>query len=632
MGIENRNDVKQKASRGNVKGNRAASMAGRHLLMLLPLAPALPGVAWAQAAPPAMFRGGPEHRGVYAASGGTAFAGLVWRVQTAGPVRSSPTVAGDAVYVGSDDGTLYALDRRTGTVRWRRAFAGGVSSTPAAAAGLVFVATTDQCVALDGRDGAERWRVPFGRELGFPWGHESGDRYRSSPVVAGDALVIGAGDGVLRAVDAATGAIRWTHDLGAVIRSSPAVADGIVFVGAADGSVYAVDLATGRRRWRFDTEGRALQSANFGFDRRTVQSSPAVADGRVFIGARDGFFYAIDAVSGKQLWRGDHKVSWINASPAVQGDLTIVGSSDGRFVQAVDVASGSERWRAATGGIVWGSAAVAGGVAYVGDGTGTLYALDVTTGTERWQWRAGGGLFSSPVLADSTIYVGSDDGGVYAIALTAGPALRRAVFWDSTLVAQAFFRGHDPVRRWLADHGYAVLGAFGLAAWLENRVSDGAPSVLVSALDVLPSDVAAPLRRYLDAGGKVVWLGTPPLLWPRRADGSLSLADVDRAATERLLGVRHERGNFDPHGAVPTEAGRQWGLESWWIANWGADPASVTTVLARDDEGLAAAWVRRYVDRPGTGFVRLYGVDWGAAAGRSPSPLSVQIAAELFPR
>lgn len=406
----------------------------------------------------------------------------------------------------------------------------------------------------------------------------------------------------------------------------------------ADGSLYALSLADGTERWRFDTEGRGLNSANFGFDRRTIQSSPAVADGRVFVGARDGFFYAIDAATGRELWRVDHKVSWVNTSPAVTAGVAIDGSSDGRFVQAVDVTSGVERWRAGTDGIVWSSPAVAGSMVYAGDGTGALYAIDRASGAVAWKWRATGGLFASPVIADSTLYIGSDDGGVYAVALTAGPALRRAVFWDSTLAPRGFFRGHEVVRRRLEEYGYEPLDAPKVERWMADRLADREPSVVVFALDVLPRALAAPspesgpLRRYLESGGKVVWLGVPPLLWPRRPDGGLALADVDRAATRRLLGVAHERTNFDPHGAIATAAGGRWGLEQWWITNWSADPETVSEVLAMDDDRLAAAWVRNYGGRPGSGFVRLYGVDWGGGAGRTPPMVSVPVAAELFPR
>ncbi|MBL0180280.1 MAG: PQQ-binding-like beta-propeller repeat protein [Gemmatimonadetes bacterium] len=579
----------------------------------------------------AMFRGDAAHGGRYADPGAAAYGGLRWRFQTDGPVRSSPAVTTTTVYIGSNDGHLYALDRQSGTLRWKSPALGQLSSSPAVAGGVVVITTPTDTRAFNARNGAQRWRVAHGPALPFPWGHESGDRYVGSPVISNDVVVVGGGDGVVRALTLTTGAVRWSTPLNTRLRSTPAIADGRVVVGGVDGSLYALALTTGATLWRFRTVGDTLHSENFGFDRRTIQSSPAIQDGLVIVGARDGFGYAVSLRDGVERWRVDHKVSWINASAALADGMAIWGSSDGHFMQAVELSTGKERWRAPSENIVWGSAAVAGGMVFVGEGSGLLHALDLKSGAERWRWRAGGGLFSSPVVADSTLYLGSDDGGVYAVALTAGPPLQRAVFWDSSLVASTFFRGHEPVRHWLRDHGYAMLDANGLTRWLDGQAT-GAPSVIVFAMDALPSGAAPALRRYLDQGGKVVWLGVPPTLWPRGADGGLELKDVDRESATRLLGVGFEQGNFDPHGATSTAAGLRWGLTRWHVSNWGADPKTVTDVLAMDDEGLAASWVRRFSGRPGSGFVRLFGVDWGGVSGVAPSALAVQVAAEYFPR
>ncbi len=579
----------------------------------------------------AMFRGDAAHSGNYPAPTGTAFGGLRWRFQTDGPVRSSPAVTATTVFIGSNDGHLYAIDRQSGTLRWKTAALGQLSASPAVAGGGVVISTPTDTRAFDVRSGAQRWRVPHGPTLPFPWGHESGDRYVGSPVISNNVVVVGGGDGVVRALTLATGAVRWSTPLNTRLRSTPAIADGRIVVGGVDGSLYALALTTGATLWRFRTVGDTLHSEKFGFDRRTVQSSPAIQDGLVVVGARDGFGYAVSLRDGVERWRVDHQVSWINASAALADGMAIWGSSDGHFVQAVELATGKKRWRAPSENIVWGSAAVAGGMVFVGEGSGLLHALDLKSGAERWRWRAGGGLFSSPVVADSTLYLGGDDGGVYAVALTAGPTLQRAVFWDSSLVASTFFRGHEAVRNWLRDHGYTTLDADGLTKWLDAQAS-GAPSVVVFAMDALPAGAAPALRRYLDQGGKVVWLGVPPALWPRMADGGLDLKDVDRGAATRLLGVSFAQGNFDPHGATTTAAGARWGLTRWHVSNWGADPASVTEVLATDDEGLAASWVRRFGGRPGSGFVRLFGVDWGGVSGVAPSALAVQVAAEYFPR
>jgi hypothetical protein len=449
-------------------------------------------------------------------------------------------------------------------------------------------------------------------------------------------VLFGSGDGHLYAVDAATGAARWRVATGGRVRSSPAVAGGRVFVGSMDGTLYAVGLRTGRLVWQFDTEGHTLESAKFGFDRRTIQSSPAVVDGRVFVGARDGHLYALDAGTGRLLWKVDHDRSWVITSPAVAGGLVYAGSSDARFVQAVDVATGRERWRFTSERPVWSSPAVAGNLLYVGDGSGTIYAVNRRTGAEQWRYRSGRRIYSSPVPADGMLYVGNADGGAYALR-GADTQLRRAVFWDSADVRGAWLSGHEQLRDYLSGHAYQVLDAAVLPRFLGERIKDHAPSVVVFALDHLPTTVAPTaadtvlFRRYLAGGGKVVWLGVPPLIWPKDPEtGDADYAQIDREAGARLLGVDFTRSNFDAYGNRVTPEGSRWGLSGWWESNWSVDPREVTTVLALDDNGLAGAWVKGYGGPPGTGFVRIYGGGWN---GGSPTPnyAGIQAVAEYFP-
>jgi hypothetical protein len=162
--------------------------------------------------------------------------------------------------------------------------------------------------------------------------------------------------------------------------------------------------------------------------------------------------------------------------------------------------------------------------------------------------------------------------------------------------------------------------------------------VVVFSMDHVPTAVAPVaadtvlFRRYLNAGGKVVWPGIPPLIWPRDpiTGESAEYIGIDRAGTARLLGVDHARSNFDNYGAVVTEAGLRWGLSGWWDSNWGVDPAGVSETLALDDNGLASSWVRSYGGPPGTGFVRVYGGNW-SAGGPTASFAAVQAVAEYRP-
>ena len=582
----------------------------------------------------AMFRGDAARRGVFDGVAVPAFGGVQWRVRTGGPVRSSPAIAGGTAYVGSSDGSLYAIDAARGTVRWSRALDAPIASSPAVANGLVFVIAHDGALhALRTDDGSVAWRYRTGAPVPLTWGHESGELYDSSPVVADGLVLVGAADGRVHALRAATGAPRWTYDAGSRVYSSPAVANGTVVVGAQDGWVHAIALGDGTRRWRFASAGTGFRSADFGFDRTTVQSSPAIVNGTVYVGARDGFHYAIDVATGKERWRNDHRVSWVNASAAVDGGVVYTASSDGHFVQAVEAATGAERWRAATVHIVWASPAIDRELLYVGEGNGTLYALERATGKERWRWRADARILSSAALSNGMLVVGSDDGSVYALRASPGASMHRAVFFDSATAAKPFTTSRPALRDYLVSRGYQVLDAAALARFLDARVRDREPSTVVFAVDRLPPEVAPVaadtvlVRRYLDTGGTVVWAGNPPMMAP---PGFSGLKDLVRDAPTSLLGVRHPRGNFDPLGVVRvTDAGTAVGMRGWWLEQWGADPASVTEVLAYDEDGQAVAWRKAFGGPPGTGFVRLFSGDGTAA--RPHFHDVVQTAAELRP-
>ena len=563
-----------------------------------------------------MFRGGPAHRGIYE-GGGPTLVGLAWRAPTEGDVVSSPAIANGLVYVGSGDGGLYAFDLATGARRWRFDAGSAVSSSPAVGGGLVFAAARDGSIfGVDASTGARRWRVTTGPDLPLPWGHESGDHYLSSPAYVEGTIVVGSGDGGIYALDATSGRKKWRAQTEGRVRASPAVANGRVYAGSYDGRVYCFDLASGALRWRYDTEGTTLKSGSYGFDRRSIQSSPAVDNGVVYVGARDGFLYAIDAEKGALRWRVDHKISWVITSPAVSDHVVYAGSSDAHFTQALD-SLGNERWRFGADVPVWSSPAVAGELVYFGDAAGRLHAVDRADGKEKWMFRTGAQIFSSPVVAGDLVIVGSTDGGVYALRTSNGAPVKRAVFFDSSYVKAATVRQPDVLARYFANRGYQTVDATALEQFLKDRIADHAASTIVFAVDQAPAAIvttplgASLLRRYLDAGGKVVWPGKPPLIFPMDlATGKYpSMTDMNWSAPNELLGVPHEAAIFDLRGVRATAAGTRLGLPARWRDSWSVAPSGVTTVLGVDEWGLAAAWIKRYGGGAGTGFVKVPGDD-----------------------
>jgi len=209
-----------------------------------------------------------------------------------------------------------------------------------------------------------------------------------------------------------TAAPLWNYTTGYLVLSSPAVVDGRVFIGSADNRTCALDQSTGAKIWEYTTGNPVL-------------SSPAVVDGRVFIGSIDNKIYALNQATGAKIWEYTTG-GWVYSSPAVADGKVFVGSAD-KKVYALDQATGAKIWEYTTGSSVLSSPAVADGKVFIGSYDYKVYALDQSTGTKIWEYATGGWVYSSPAVADGKVFVGSADKKVYALDQATG-----AKIWEYT--------------------------------------------------------------------------------------------------------------------------------------------------------------------------------------------------------
>ncbi len=406
----------------------------------------------------------------------------LWTAPTGGSITSSPAVVGGVAYVGSADGNVYAFDAlgetgcggepRTCAPLWTASTGGPIRSSPVIAGGVLYVGSDDgNLYGFDATGTTGCAGEPV--ECEPMWTGPTGAAVSASPAVAGGIVYIGSEDGLLHAFDATgqgatcapeptTCTPLWTAATGGAVTSSAAVASGTVFVGSTDGRLYAFD-ATGSDA-TCAGEPRTCTSLWTGATGGPIDSSPAVAGGRVFVGSDDDTLYAFAAMptSGCLGDPAGCPPEWtattggdIDSSPAVAGDLVFVGSLDSSiyaFEATGDDCPGSPgecrpRWRTSTGAAVQSSPVVGNGTLFAGSSDGTLHAWRRPVGdwpqyqfgpsrqgvntTERalssddlaqlgraWTGPTGRNVFSSPAVVDDVVYVGSDDGKLYAFDAT----------------------------------------------------------------------------------------------------------------------------------------------------------------------------------------------------------------------
>ena len=316
----------------------------------------------------------------------------------------------------------------------------------------------------------------------------------------------------------------WTFRGRALLEFPPAVAYGRLYLPTFDGRFYALDAETGKTVWSHRT-------------RRCGWASPAVRERLVyvtFIGrrstcgdsvpGRDGIVVAYDADSGRIVWR---RTTGLNeSSPLVAGGLVYVGDWDGK-IWALDARTGRTRWTLRTGGRIKGSPALSGGRVYVGDYDGGLYAVNARTG--RLAWRASaqprlggrGAFYSTPAVGYGRVFIGNTDGKVYAYGAASGRLL-----WSQSTGGYVY--GSPAVWRRLIlvgsyDHSfYALDAATGDIRWRfrANGPISGSASVIAG---VVYFSTFAERTYALDAAsGKELW---------RFEDGKYSPVVADR---ERL--------------------------------------------------------------------------------------------------
>jgi alcohol dehydrogenase (cytochrome c) len=391
-----------------------------------------------------------------------------------GSFASTPLIAGGTVYAQTLDSSVYALDARTGKVRWRwLAKARNDGPNGLAATTTTIFGTTDTSVfALDRRTGRRLWA----RFLVRP-----GEPFVDIAPLAGDGLVFAStvgyppdGRGALYALDQRTGRVRWRFQTvkepwphpaagGGGAWYAPSLApDGRLYVGIGNpdpwggtrahpnGSIFggralytdallALNARSGKLLWFDQVTRRDIRDYD-------LEASPIVIGDRVFGAGKAGRVVGWNRLTGRRVWATAvgthlHDLGPLTAKPELVcpglwgGVLTPMSYAHGRLfvpvvekcaresarssaalpdlrsadgvVTALSATTGRKLWTRRVGGAPTGCTTVAGDVVLAPTLDGRLLALDASDGRIVWRQRLSAGINGCPAVAGDLVVVGA---------------------------------------------------------------------------------------------------------------------------------------------------------------------------------------------------------------------------------
>ncbi len=538
-----------------------------------------------------------------------------WAFQTEGPIRGSVALSSESVYFGSADGYVYAVAKENGALRWKFQTGGAIAGAPAIAGDAIIVSGRASTVrALSSRDGTPIWSFEMQPTLPTPteWNY-----FTAPPIVDGEQVLIASGDGHLYALDLATGRQRWAFKTEDSLRAAPLVVGDTIYQPSGDDHVYALSRRDGALLWKFATAGVGYD-LSAGYIRSDIFTRPVLEQGLLLFGSRDANVYAVDVASRTKRWTFAYDSTWAMSITA-DHETAYVGWSTNNKVNALDLSSGKQRWEFDVGSHSYTAGLLLGEHVYWGSANGAVHKLDRRTGELRWRYDIGSDIYSSIVHDHGTLYFGTDDGRL--IALTSGHATRHKAVYLPANIPDGI-RGFviDPeVEPYLRDRGYIRLdSADALTRWIASRTREDAESVVVFAFAQIPtaligSDPAnGALRRYLEAGGKVVW----PWGIPNKVafDEAGQFVSNDPSIAARLLDIEflefEDSGNYYSRA---TQAGRNWGMPAWLKTTFSSlKPGNDVTALATDEYGRTSAFHKRFHPRVGSGWISYSPKGYGA--------------------
>lgn len=295
---------------------------------------------------------------------------------------------------------------------------------PAVGGDNVYVASPEgQVTAFRIADGEKLWEFDTS-EFRF-WGESTATRFSAGPEASNGRVVIGALNGDVLMLDAATGEKLWQENVNGELLAPPLMQSGLVTLRTTDGRLVALDARTGEQRW--DTIRDVPTLVIRGHARPTSDGQ------RLFAGFDNGKVAALNMDDGSMVWEATIATpvgaSALESIVDVDGDLVqfgkeIYATSYNGHAAALAVESGEILWRRELSSVL--TPAVGWGNVFVTDADSAIHAFDRLSGTTVWSMddlRARS--LTAPALFDDLVVVGDFEGYLHFLDVTSGELVAR---------------------------------------------------------------------------------------------------------------------------------------------------------------------------------------------------------------
>ena len=289
-----------------------------------------------------------------------------WDSRVSALLAGGPVAGLNKIFIGSENGKVYALDAKTGELVWQASIKGEIINAPAIDSGVVVVNSASGIMkAFNAENGEELWQIDqdvpaltlrgisspvmasggvlvgtgkggvnvyllekgqqgWSTEIGEPTGSTELERVidvDSAPVVFGDKIYAISSRGNLAAIELKSGRILWKRQYSSYRQI--AIYRNTLFLTNIRGHVYALDRLNGIERW-----------SNLALANRGV-TGPAIVDNYVVVGDFEGYLHWLNQETGEIVARHEVDGSGIHSTPTVVDNVLYSQSRDGDL-QAIE--------------------------------------------------------------------------------------------------------------------------------------------------------------------------------------------------------------------------------------------------------------------------------------------------------